>query len=69
MDCAVCSKEIMERVTTDGCHCQNEYECVKSAIIIFPVIINSGFTLVKRFVFWIDSQVLCPEAFIIQKCN
>lgn len=48
---------------------ENEYECVKSAIIIFPVIINSRFALANRFVFWIDAQVLCHEAFIIQKRN
>lgn len=72
MDFAVCSKDIMERVTTDGRHCQNmnvSNECVKSAIIIFPLIINSRSTLVKRFVFRIDSRILCHEAFIIQKCN
>lgn len=44
-------------------------ECVKSAIILFPVIINSTFALANRFVFWIDSQVLCHDAFIIQNCN
>lgn len=30
---------------------ENEYECVKSAMIIFPVIINSTFALENRFVF------------------
>lgn len=48
---------------------ENEYECVKSAIILFPVIINSRFALANTFVFWIDAQVLCHEAFIIQNCN
>lgn len=48
---------------------ENEYECVKSAIILFLVIINSRFALANTFVFWIDARVLCHEAFIIQNCK
>ncbi len=47
---------------------ENEYECVKSAIIVFfqSLLISDLLWRIDLF-FWIDAQVLCHEAFIIQK--